>query len=124
MNQLEIRTIADDYLKNIGQPRKLGRKWFRGFMLRFKDELVQRKCTNLAANRANAITQECLDDFFKLLKDIYDEKDLHLKPHSVWNCDESGYGCDQGNYKIICHKGLYNPSKLQGFCLKFLNKIL
>lgn len=113
LGKLQIISIGEQHLTKLGQPRTLGRKWFNGFMRRHK-ELSLRKSTNLSINRAKALSQECIDEFFKLLTDAFKENDLEHRPHSIWNVDESGYNCDQGNCKIVCHKGEYNPLKLQG----------
>lgn len=116
--QVQIISIAEQHLTKLGQPRKLGTKWFNGFMRRHKDQLSLRKSTNLSINRAQALTQKCVDDFFDLLKEAFKDNDLEHRPHSIWNVDESGYNCDQGNCKIVCHKGEYNPLKLQGIIIK------
>lgn len=116
LGQVRIRSIAEDYLKEIGHERKLGEKWFRGFMTRQADRLSLRNGTNLSNNRAQALSQTCVDDFFKLLKKELDEHDLHDKPFSIWNCDESGYSGNLQASKIVCHSGEYNPVKLTGWC--------
>lgn len=119
LTQLQVRSVASDYLASVGDNRIVGRMWFEGFMKRYSDIISLRKSTNLASNRATAITKACIDDFFAMLKKQFDKYNLALKPHSIWNVDESGYHCDQGNHKIVCRKGLYNPLRLQGF--KILN---
>lgn len=108
-----VISIAEHYLTEIKQPRDLSRSWFEGFIERFKDQLAVRKCSKLASNRAKAVSQECIDDFFQLVKEHYDKHELHFKPHSIWNCDEAGYNCDLEEESIVCNKGVYNPPVLQ-----------
>lgn len=115
LNRMHVLSIAHDYLESIGRNHiKLGRKWFYSFLKRHRDQLALRKASNMPSNRGRSITNECLDDFFELLNEHYDRLNLHLKPHSIWNVDESGFNCDQGTCRIVCRKGEYNPNKLQG----------
>jgi hypothetical protein len=38
--------------------------------------------------------------------------DFHRKPYHIFNCDKSGFQCDQGKCKIICIKGSKHPRVL------------
>jgi hypothetical protein len=51
----------------------------------------------------------CNTLWFKKLELIYNENDFHTKPFHIFNCDETGFQCDQGNCKIVCRKGAKHP---------------
>jgi hypothetical protein len=116
----QIQDLIKGYLVKTNQTNlfppygEVGRKWFRCFMKRHGEEISMRKAQPLATNRASAISHECIQDFFALLRRKYQELGLHGKPHLLWNVDESGYGCDQGKACIICKKGVKNPHLIQG----------
>jgi hypothetical protein len=116
LTQVDVKKIVKGYLDSAepGKTHTVSKNWLRGFMKRFRHQLSLRKATNVPAKRAQAMTKQCVDDFFDLVEEIYNKYGLNLKPHNIWNCDETGFACDQGNLKVICAKGQYNPCKIQG----------
>jgi hypothetical protein len=83
-------------------------------MKRFHHKLSLRKATNVPTTRDQAKTNQCVNEFFSLVEDIYTKYDLKLKPHNVYNCGEIGLSQNHS----ICAKSQYNPCKIQGNGLK------
>ena len=52
---------------------------------------------------------EVFERWFKKVKEVYDKHDFHNKPSHVFNCDESGFQCNQGKVRIVTRKGFQNP---------------
>ncbi len=116
----QIQDLIKGYLVKTNQTHlfppygEVGRKWFRCFLKRHGDQISRRKAQPLASNRASAISRECIQEFFDLLRRKYQEYGLHGMSELLWNVDESGYGCDQKKACIICKKGIKNPHLIQG----------
>jgi len=66
----------------------------------------------MPCNRAQSTNPIVIDRWFDGLKIVYDLHNFHEKPCHVFNCDESGYQCNQGRFKCICRRGSKVPSKL------------
>ena len=39
-------------------------------------------------------------------------KKFHEKPCHIWNCDEVGFICDQGTFKVVSRKGSNSARKI------------
>lgn len=46
-----------------------------------------------------------IENFFSMVKEKYDELDIHNKPTHIFNADETGFSGDQGRQLIFCEKG-------------------
>ena len=58
----------------------------------------------MPSDRAKASDKGIVDDFFEKVHKVYDTHDLWDRPDCIFNTDESGYQCNQGNLKILCSK--------------------
>ena len=60
-------------------------------------------------NRANAITENVINAWFdmcsKKIADIETDYKQPIPASNIWNTDESGFCCDQGQHVILCRKG-------------------
>ena len=74
--------------------------------------------------RAVATQPEIIDSWFEKLKAVYDLHDFYNKPSHIFNCDESGFQCEQGKCKIVCRKGSKNPKKISSSNEKTMGKWL
>ena len=104
---LQIQKIASEYIKSIGQEDlfkngQVTRDWFCGFTKRWNHVFKYKVPEKIAKNRAAACNPEAIIEFFKIVRTIYDEHDLHDKPHLIFNVDETGFDCSPLSEKIIC----------------------
>jgi len=53
---------------------------------------------------------ESIKHFFVKLKDVYDKHDLHNKPASIYNLDETGLTTDQNLKNSFFKKGVKNTA--------------
>jgi hypothetical protein len=68
----------------------------------------------LPVNRDIAINNHSLDQFFEICRKYYDHLELNDKPQNIYNVDETGLSGSQGCTRILCKKGMKNPSRLTG----------
>ena len=62
---------------------------------------------NLTRSRAEAVTRACVDDFFCLVEKKFKALEaIHdiISPSHIFNCDEAGFSCSQGEKKIVCRR--------------------
>jgi len=109
LNTKQLQMIVRDYLTSTRTPNKFkdntpGRKWFVLFRKRHEN-LALRVPQNFPKNRAEAISKSVIENFFNMVKEKYDELDLHNKPTHIFNADETGFSGDQGRQLIFCEKG-------------------
>ena len=102
--------IFKHFLTTSGIPNRFknntpGKKWFFHFRKRHAD-LTLRTAQNFPRNRAESLSKKVIEDFYKMVKDKYDELDMYGKPTHIWNADETGFSGDQGRQLILCKKGL------------------
>ena len=110
LNIYQVQIIVKDYLTTSGIPNRFknntpGKKWFFHFRKRHAD-LTLRTAQNFPRNRAESLSKKVIEDFYKMVKDKYDELDMYGKPTHIWNADETGFSGDQGRQLILCKKGL------------------
>jgi hypothetical protein len=86
-------------------------EWFNGFMQRWKSTLPMRITENYSISRIRACNQNVVYNYFELLRQTLENKNIMNKPSNIWNCDESGYQCQSGSSKIVCKKGDKNIIK-------------
>ena len=53
----------------------------------------------------DAINKKTMSQYFSLLKNVYDEYDLHLNPAQIYNVDESGVPFDCRAPNIVAKTG-------------------
>lgn len=123
VSRLDYRRLAKGYFDQIGRkthfPSNMpSKKWLRCFLMRWKAELSVRIPESLASNRAKALTKEVISEFFKKYEKILVEKLLTTKPNCIWNCDETGFGTDPKNDRVIAKRGAKNVNLLTGNALR------
>lgn len=64
--------------------------WLYGFMKRWNGQLASLKPRKLDSNRARSTTPENITEYYRNLKDIFDKYNFHVKPHLIYNVDETG----------------------------------
>ena len=105
----ELKVIIRNYLISTNQMvfsnNLPGRKFFILFKQRHHKILSSRIAQNLAVNRAVALNNDSLDQFFQICQKYYDYLEIHNKPQYVYNVDETGLSGNQGCTKILCKKG-------------------
>ena len=109
LNLIQLQSIVKDYLLTTGTKNKFkdctpGRTWFRLFRKRHAN-LSLRVAQNFPLNRAEALSKEILNNFFKMVQEKYNELEYHNKPTHIFNVDETGFSGDQGKQLILCEKG-------------------
>ncbi len=100
--------------QNIFKNNYPGRTFFRLFKQRHHDILSSRLAQNLSVNRAIAINNHSLDEFFEICRKYYDHLELNDKPQNIYNVDETGLSGCKGCTRILRKRGMKNPSRLTG----------
>ena len=80
-----------------------GEGWWTKFMSRNK--LSLRTADPLSKARADAVSQDKIDEYFKLLQSTLDDNNLTDKPYSIYNVDESGMPFEHRQPKRIAPTG-------------------
>ena len=81
-----------------------GEGWWTRFMSR-NPTLSLRTADPLSKVRSDAVTQEKIDEYFKLLKSTLEKYDLVEKPQRIYNVDESGMPLEHKQPKRVSQKG-------------------
>lgn len=82
---------------------KAGKDWLFRFLKRHPDLMI-RKPENISAARAVGFNKIAVDNFYKLLGEIYDKH--QLTPDHIFNCDETGVSVvPKTKCKIIAKTG-------------------
>lgn len=63
--------------------------WWDNFKKRYN--LSVRTPEILSINRSQCATRESLNDFYKMIEDLYKKLDIMDKPDRIWNLDETGF---------------------------------
>jgi len=79
-------------------------KWWRNFKSRHL-RLCLRQPEGTAAIRHQCMDEEKVMKYFTCLKTVMDTADLHLKPHCIWNMDETGVQLDRKPGRICAARG-------------------
>ena len=83
-------------------------------MNRHKDALKSKNAQMISEIRAKSATPEIIDEWFKKIKVIFDQYDLHGRTDKIYNCDESGFQPEQRSIRVISKRESRNPYKLSG----------
>jgi hypothetical protein len=98
-----------------GNPSK---KWYKAFLKRWDEKISERKSQNLPRNRAECLTEECINNFYELVKNkscyicfqIY-KNDLKYQQYWI-SCEE----CDNWVCRFCLPNG-FNPHD-EFYCTK------
>ena len=82
--------------------------WYESFTKRHS-ELVLR-IPKLSVARAKATDPEVISSYFDMLEKVLVEYDLLDTPAHIFNVDETGMPLDHHPPKVVCKKGMKNPS--------------
>ena len=69
----------------------MGRKWFKNFLQRWKDELRVVREQKIEAYRRNGFTEDVRCGWFDTLGSVLKTNNLIKRPDAIYNCDESGF---------------------------------
>ena len=83
--------------------------WWRRFLKRQDDKFVLRKGDSTAFVRMDAINEETLTSYYKLLEDTLQENKLQNCPSQIYNVDETGVPLNPKPPKIVVPKGMKKP---------------
>ncbi|XP_065650287.1 uncharacterized protein LOC136078442 [Hydra vulgaris] len=117
LNRKDVFIVVENYLKESNQRSlfkdgKPTRKWYSGFMNKYRKKIYPRKVSGMQTIKAVATQPAIIDNWFEQLAVAYNEHNLGDKSFQIFNCDESGSQFDQCKVKTICRKGTKNPKKL------------
>ena len=102
----DVCCIVESYLKQKGSLKgeRVSNGWWDKF-LRRNPTLRLRIGDSTAGVRFDAINTENMDNYFKLLKDTYDQYDFADNPECIFNMDETGMPLCPRPPKVIARKG-------------------
>ena len=80
------------------------KQWWGGLKKRHA-RVTLRQPEGTAAIRHQCMERTKVDKYFSALKAVLDEHNLHVKPTSIWNMDETGLQLDHKPPKVIATKG-------------------
>ena len=89
-------------------------------MNRHKDSLKSKNAQMISEIRDKSATPEIINEWFKKIKAIFDQYDLHGRPDKIYNCDESGFQPEQRSIRVISKRESRNPYKLSGTHINYL----
>ena len=92
------------------------KKYSFSFRQRYNMELPYKINSKLTKERARSLTPESLDEFFKMLKQIYSENgfDNKSKGHLIFNCDETSFSSVEKPSQVYCHKKSTSVNSITG----------
>ena len=112
-----VSKIVADYIKSEDRPNPFkdgrpGKKWWSGFLRRWKAQLSERKPEHLSKKRSDASKNEIREGFYNELESVLSKQGLldlpqHELAPRLWNCDESGFrvcGC-HSKARVLAKKG-------------------
>ena len=106
MSDQELKLIIRNYLVSTNQNVFNNNLPVRKFLILFKQRhhkiLSSRIAKNLDVNRAVALNNNSLDQFFQTCQKYFDFLQIHNKPQNIYNVDETGFSGSQGSTKILC----------------------
>ena len=102
----DVRCLVESYLKQQGTLRggKISNGWWEKFLKR-NPTLSLRSGDSTAGVRMEAINRENLDNYFDLLRSVFDDFDFDKFPESIYNMDETGVPLCPRPPKVIARKG-------------------
>ena len=102
----DVRCLVESYLKQKGTLRGevISNGWWENF-LRHNPVLRLRSGDSTAGVRMDAINKENLDNYFDLLRSVYNDFDFDKFPESIYNMDETGIPLSSRPPKVVAKKG-------------------
>ncbi len=81
LTQSNIRTLVENYLKQTKQTAlfndgKPGKRWLKGFLRRWQDQLSTRKADNIGSQRAASCTDEIIDKYSETCKKHFESSSI------------------------------------------------
>ena len=105
----DIQYIGKDYAVVLGKKMKsedssqLSNNWFYSFLGRW-EELKLVKPKKLSIARAKNASPQNISNYFKELSTVLTNNNLHNKPESIFNIDETGVTTAHSPPKVVCDK--------------------
>jgi len=78
--------------------------WWQRFLKR-NPSLSLRSGDSTAAIRLDAVTEENMDNYFDMLKEVFDDGDFWNHPEAIYNMDETGMPLEPRPPKVVARKG-------------------
>lgn len=78
--------------------------WWRRLKRR-SPEFTLRTPESTSALRHQGMTRQRIQNFFAVLNDVYSSQQLHCKPMSIWNMDETGITMSHKPGKVLAQRG-------------------
>jgi hypothetical protein len=103
----DIISIAKEYVQDKKEKFNccsLGIEWARNLEKRWARDLTKRKPELLTKARSNNLSQNVVDDFFKMYLDVLVKNDLLKSPDRIFNLDEVGLGTDSRASKVFVER--------------------
>lgn len=110
-SRLDVIAMAQRVCNRKGLDVRVTHGWWESFSRRHP-ELVLRVPAKLSLARAKASDPEVISSYFDMLEKVLEEYELHDKPAQIFNIDETGMPLDHHPPKVICKKGMKNPSAI------------
>lgn len=116
LTQMDLRLVVKNYLDISGRTENKfknnlpGIDWVRSFLMRHKDDLVDRIVENIKRSRA-----EVCADVINLYFDNLEVSLAGVQPSSLINYDETNLSDDPGKRKVIVRRGKKHPENIIDF---------
>ena len=114
MTREMVANVVMDYLKDKGQVNPFtrdrpGKAWWAGFLKRWPD-LTEWKPTHMPANRATAVTEASVTNWFSkvsttLVEGCLSNRERDDIGRQLWNCDETTFATDVASQRILARRG-------------------
>lgn len=117
-SRTDVRFMAFALAEQLGlahrfdkEERKAGYDWLHLFLQRHRD-LSVRTAEGVSLARSTALCRETVNNYFRLVEEVFSENLLFDKPGSIFNVDETGLQLNNKPGQVIAAKGSKNVSSL------------
>lgn len=111
MTRTDVRSLAYNFAEELGlrhkfskETQKAGYDWLHLFLTRHPD-LSIRKSEGVSLARAQEMNRSEVNDYFELLRNVFEENCLFNKPCALFNMDETGLQLNNRPGHVIAGKG-------------------
>lgn len=102
----QVLSLAENVAREKGllQGARISTGWWKRFLER-QPKLSLRRGDATAHVRMDALSQETIDQYFTLLREVYEEHNFEANPAQIYNMDETGMPLDPRPPKVVARKG-------------------
>ena len=104
----EVLTIVERHVELKEDVSLKGARVTHGWWQKFKERnpsVSLRSGDSTAAVRLDAVNEENMNNYFDMLKDVFDKGDFWNHPEAIYNMDESGMPLEPRPPKVVARKG-------------------